>query len=84
MTNPSSLNTTKKMLKMQLKQEGIQYEREKDKREDKEASDNSALDAKNAHTLLAHSLRQKTKDDDVLCSKIAKNGRMSKCQTTLD
>jgi hypothetical protein len=61
-----------KMLEMQLQREGIQYEREKDKREDKEASEKALLDAKKDHAILTHSLRQKTKDDDVLRREIAK------------
>jgi hypothetical protein len=66
-----------------LKRDAIQYKQEKDKREDKKASSKAALDAKNAHTTLAHSLQEKTKDDDVLCREYAKK-RMSKCQTSLD
>ena len=61
-----------KMLAMQLKRDTIQYDREKDRREDKESSDKASLEAKNAHTILAHSLREKTKDDDLLCREIAK------------
>ena len=35
-----------------------------------EASDKTSLETNNAHTLLAHSLREKTKDDDLVCSDI--------------
>ena len=61
-----------KMLSMQLKREGILYEREKDKRDSKEVSEMTALKAKNAHTMLAHSLRKQTKDDDLVRREIAK------------
>ena len=60
------------MLTLHLKRESVQYEREKDKREDKEASDKASLEAKNAPTILAHSLREKTKHDDLVRRLIAK------------
>jgi hypothetical protein len=48
------------------------YEREREKRESKEVADKASLQAKNAHTLLTHSLHKKSKDDDILCREIAK------------
>jgi hypothetical protein len=64
MTNPSSLTTTTRCSRCSCS--------EKDKREDKEASDKAALDAKKEHAILTHSLRQKTKENDVLRREIAK------------
>jgi hypothetical protein len=40
--------------------------------ESKEVSDKDFLQAKNAHTMLMHSLYKKTKDEDILRHKIAK------------
>ena len=61
-----------KMITLHIQRESIQQAREKDRREDKEASERASLEAKNAHTILAHSLREKTKDDDLLRREIAK------------
>ena len=62
-----------KMLGMQLDRERFAYERERGKRTSKEESDQPALAAKNAHTMLTHSLRKQTKDDDVVRREVAKN-----------
>ena len=48
------------------------HEREQDKTARKEESDRTALEARNAHTMLAHSLRKQTKDDDVVRREISK------------
>jgi hypothetical protein len=61
-----------KMLEMQLQREKFVYEREKDKRECKEVANAASLQAKSTHTLLTHSLRKKSKDDDILRREIAK------------
>jgi hypothetical protein len=46
------------------------YEHKKDS---KEASNMTSLQVKNVHSMmLIHSLQKQTKDDDVLCRKIAK------------
>jgi hypothetical protein len=60
------------MLVMQLQRENFVYEREKDKRESKEVADKASLQAKNAQTMLMHSLHKKLKDADVLCQEITK------------
>jgi hypothetical protein len=61
-----------KMLTLQLQRDTLQYEREKDRREDREASDKASLEAKSAHTLLQHSLRERTKNDDLIRRDVAK------------
>jgi hypothetical protein len=48
------------------------YQREKEKTERKEETDKVALQAKNHHTILAHSLRKQTKDEDMVRREIAK------------
>ena len=55
-----------KMLEMQLSRDNIAYEREKAKKEADDEKTKSALDAKKEHTMLTHTLRQQTKDDDIL------------------
>jgi hypothetical protein len=69
-----------RMLTLHLERASVEYEREKDRRVDKEASDKASLEAKNAHTILAHSLREKTKNDDVVRRSIAK--RKQEVQTS--
>jgi hypothetical protein len=61
-----------KILNIQLQRDTLQYEREKDRREDREASDKASLEAKSAHTLLQHSLRERTKNDDLIRRDVAK------------
>jgi hypothetical protein len=61
-----------KMLSMQLERESVMYQREKEKTERKEETDKVALQAKNHHTILAHSLRKQTKDEDMVRREIAK------------
>jgi hypothetical protein len=61
-----------KMLEMQLQHEKFVYEREKDKRESKEVANKASLQAKNGQMLLTHSLRKKSKGEDILCWEIAK------------
>jgi hypothetical protein len=61
-----------KMLEMQLKREMTVYEKEKGRRDGKEASETMALDAKNARTMLGHSLRKQTKDDDLVRKEVSK------------
>ena len=60
------------MLEMQLSQDNIAYEREKAKKEADDEKTKSALDAKKEHTMLTHTLRQQTKDDDILRQENAK------------
>jgi hypothetical protein len=61
-----------KMLSMQLERESLMHQRETEKTERKEETDKVALQAKNAHTMLAHSLRKQTKDKDLARREIAK------------
>ncbi len=61
-----------KILNIQLQRDTLQYEREQDRREDREASDKASLEAKSAHTLLQHSLRERTKNDDLIRRDVAK------------
>jgi hypothetical protein len=73
-----------KMLSMQLERESVMYQREKEKTERKEETDKVALQAKNAHTILAHSLRKQTKDEDLVRREIAKKKKTCRCPPTLE
>ena len=55
-----------KMLTLQVQQEKSAHDREKEKHNNKEESEQTSLKAKYAQTRLAHSLRKQSKDDDVL------------------
>jgi hypothetical protein len=73
------------MLAMSLQCEKFLYEQEKEKRDTKEASNRTTLEAKTVQMMLPHSLQKKSKDEDVLVTlrrEIAK--KRKEIQTQLD
>jgi hypothetical protein len=61
-----------KMLELQTARENNAHEQKQFDRESKEVSDTASLQAKKDQILLTHSLRKKSKDQDVLRKEIAK------------
>jgi hypothetical protein len=72
-----------KMFSVQLKQDAIQHKWEKDKREDKEASNKAALDANNVHTILVHSLQEKPKTMTCFAGRLSQRGGLQHTKTFL-
>jgi hypothetical protein len=57
---------------MSLQHEKFLYEGEKEKRDTKEVFERTALEANTAQMMLKHSLRKKSKDEDILHREITK------------
>jgi hypothetical protein len=70
-----------KMMQMQLRRERYISERDKDKRDAKDASDKMLLDNKKAQTNLVFNLRKQSKDDDIVRrDNVKKSKEVKECE----